>query len=520
MFLRIPLVAAVLAALACPAAAATFTPTRFDDPLPNGCLVNDCSLREAVIAAEATLATDTIQLAAGTYQLTRTSGTEAQSYDLDITRGLTIVGSLAGSNITNATAPGAQSRVIDATGTKLTLQRVGLRGGNVGNESGGCLRATNSGVNLDTASIALCTAANGGGASATGGSLWLYRSNVYRNTGSAIALSDTTLHLATSRIFDNAGDRGGGVYVHGEGMSSRIESTGTSAIESNVASTGGGMMVEWGSDAEIIGPAGGWLTLSQNEAILGGGLLNGFGKVTISNVAVLDNIASDLGGGLWASGIDATRMRVEGNTAYNGGGAYVGCGGGMHPCRIAQSSFASNLASADGGGILHSSGTVLYLENVSSYANTAQRGGGIMARSTVHLTHVTSYQDAAGVGPSLAHELMGGGLTGSILRNSALLGGCAALGGAVLLSEGGNAQIAGTPSCSLTASSDRPTLSSGTVAASYGDYGGGMNVVGIPFFSTLVNRGLATWCEPLDARGYLRPSTCDIGAFEVSATAP
>ena len=48
------------------AAAATFTATRADDPLPDTCLPADCSLREAVLAAEATPEPDVIALPAGT----------------------------------------------------------------------------------------------------------------------------------------------------------------------------------------------------------------------------------------------------------------------------------------------------------------------------------------------------------------------------------------------------------------------------------------------------------------------
>jgi CSLREA domain-containing protein len=39
---------------------ATFTVTRTDDPAPNGCAVGDCSLREAIIDANITVAHDTI----------------------------------------------------------------------------------------------------------------------------------------------------------------------------------------------------------------------------------------------------------------------------------------------------------------------------------------------------------------------------------------------------------------------------------------------------------------------------
>jgi len=36
-----------------PAQAAFYSVTRFDDPAPNGCNAGDCSLREAIIAANA-----------------------------------------------------------------------------------------------------------------------------------------------------------------------------------------------------------------------------------------------------------------------------------------------------------------------------------------------------------------------------------------------------------------------------------------------------------------------------------
>jgi len=54
--------------------ATTFTVTRTDDPVPNGCLPTDCSLREAVIAANAGSGGDAIALPAGDYRLTFATG--------------------------------------------------------------------------------------------------------------------------------------------------------------------------------------------------------------------------------------------------------------------------------------------------------------------------------------------------------------------------------------------------------------------------------------------------------------
>ncbi|MEO5625912.1 MAG: choice-of-anchor Q domain-containing protein [Dokdonella sp.] len=65
------LFAASLLVAALPASAATYTVTRGDDPLPNGCTAGDCSLREALAAAVVTPAGDTIVLASGQYTVTR-----------------------------------------------------------------------------------------------------------------------------------------------------------------------------------------------------------------------------------------------------------------------------------------------------------------------------------------------------------------------------------------------------------------------------------------------------------------
>lgn len=94
--------AALLLALALvlqpiPAAAqgTSYTVTRFDDPDPPGpCFASDCSLREAVIAANSNAGADFIFLPAGDYFLSAGSPGDdiAVGGDLDITDDLTIVG--------------------------------------------------------------------------------------------------------------------------------------------------------------------------------------------------------------------------------------------------------------------------------------------------------------------------------------------------------------------------------------------------------------------------------------------
>jgi hypothetical protein len=106
--------AAWLCALAIPAGALAidFPVTRYDDPDPDGCLLDgppelwDCSLREAVLASVAASTDDRILLSAGTYLLTRPGAGEDEGLtgDLDLLGNVEILG------------PGATMTTIDAGG--------------------------------------------------------------------------------------------------------------------------------------------------------------------------------------------------------------------------------------------------------------------------------------------------------------------------------------------------------------------------------------------------------------------
>src|SRR6476646_5626626 len=89
-------------AAAAPTSAATFTVTKTADTNDGACNA-DCSLREAIIAANATAGLDVITVPAGTYTLTR-SGVDnnAANGDLDVTDPLTINGAGQGSTIIQA----------------------------------------------------------------------------------------------------------------------------------------------------------------------------------------------------------------------------------------------------------------------------------------------------------------------------------------------------------------------------------------------------------------------------------
>ncbi len=136
------LAAVALLATASAVSAKTYRPTRTDDPTPNGCKAKDCSLREAVIAANASGMPATILLRPGKrYVLTRKGAGEnaALTGDLDITSGPLVVKTKGGGKTDPATIDANRiDRIFDGS---LTLNGVTLRDGLVGGDSvGGAIR--------------------------------------------------------------------------------------------------------------------------------------------------------------------------------------------------------------------------------------------------------------------------------------------------------------------------------------------------------------------------------------------
>lgn len=149
------LAASILAvgASASPLAAADFLVTRYDDPASDGCAPGDCSLREAVIAADADAAADRILLSAGLYELSRPGAEEDQSQtgDLDVHEDLEILG--AGANQTLLYSPGLD-RILHVTGqtTTFALRDAQLFGGS--NPAGAGLLASQATVVVERSEIA------------------------------------------------------------------------------------------------------------------------------------------------------------------------------------------------------------------------------------------------------------------------------------------------------------------------------------------------------------------------------
>lgn len=129
--------ACVFATTGSQAAGKTYKPTTFNDHTPNGCTKADCTLREAITAANERSGPDKVVVRGGkTYKLAipgRDDDTNAQG-DLDVSDSLT----LTSSNAKLATVDAKRvDRVLETNGARFSLVRMRIRGGDPGGSSGG-----------------------------------------------------------------------------------------------------------------------------------------------------------------------------------------------------------------------------------------------------------------------------------------------------------------------------------------------------------------------------------------------
>ena len=234
-------------------AAGPFQVTRFDDPAPDGCQPGDCSLREAVIAANAATTDTTIVLPAGVYHLTRpiaANGTP-QPYDDDTPE----TGDLDFKSVTTGTGKrvtvtgaGTAATIIDANfldraidvgaGDSVLLRDLSLRNGqgyyaNIpGGEAhthGGAIHNHGS-LRLEQVAVTDSTATlwqpNGGG--------------VFNAPAASLELVNVTVARNRSLSVDATVPAGGG--LESGGSLTAINTT----IVGNTATTTGGLKVNGG----------------------------------------------------------------------------------------------------------------------------------------------------------------------------------------------------------------------------------------------------------------------------------
>jgi len=232
--------------------AATFIVTTTDDPAPNGCNSNiDCSLREAVIAANLSGGEDTITLPPGNYLLTRNGNDDlSNTGDLDVLDFLIVNGVSAANTSIDASALGDRIFDIASGPSALTLNNLTLKNGNVLSSpvpSGGAVYVTGGNLIVNNCLFTENTAESGGAIYSPGArSVTVSNSAFTKNEatgsqpvmgGGAIYLGiNNELFLSNSTLSQNtSGGFGGGINATGADLVIR-----SSTISENVADDEGG----------------------------------------------------------------------------------------------------------------------------------------------------------------------------------------------------------------------------------------------------------------------------------------
>lgn len=302
---------------------------------------NDCTVRAAIMEANAQAGTDTINLQGGTVDLTQSGASpDTESIgDLDITDDVNIVGN-------SPTVPSRLDglgtlgdRILEVRGgAVVTITDTVVEGGDT-TESGGAIRVSEaSDLTLDNVSVlSSSTTASAGGISVAGSSVLLIQdSTVSQNNagvlGGGIRCQGGTVDILDSEVENNAAGAGGGVSL--DSCDLTVDG---SLIASNQATStfwgghGGGLLVRAGSAADIANS-----TISGNDGVGDGGGLYiadpvGFSVATadLNNVTVAFNHADGDGGGIFvasatAGGANPMNTIIDENTADGSG---PDCGG-------------------------------------------------------------------------------------------------------------------------------------------------------------------------------------------------
>lgn len=338
---------------------------------------NQCSLRAAIMEANALSGADTITLAGTTYQLSITGRGEnaGATGDLDITAGeLTLFGAgIGGESLTTIINGNGIDRVFDLfTDSTVTMYRVAIMGGDsqdaLSTES--AVGDGGGGIRAWEATLALREVVLQNNRSVTqGGGL----SFTYNRFGRPKL---TTLTIANSTLTHNeAGINGGGLIVGG-GATAHIVNNDIISNTARAKSTSG-----------INRYGGGGLYVGAGYTPIGGDLLNT--TVYLTQTAFSDNLTSDRNNNLISGAAWGGAIHLE-----------------VSVVAISQSTFQDNAAEGDFGGAIYSDDARLTVTDSTFEHNRVLSEGGAIATGSVRFTDI---RNSTFVNNQAVEEALGGG---------------------------------------------------------------------------------------------------------------
>lgn len=386
-----------------------------------------CTLRAAVMEANALAGPDEIVLSATTYTLSITGSGEdaARTGDLDITgatgNNLIIRGPAGAASTTRITAGGSFSGSIDRVfhflgRNNVTISDVSIQSGSVSGQNGGGINNQTAWVTLKSCQITGNSTSWSDSAKSGGQGGGVYNASSGRMTIDNCILRSNQANTSTSSS-ENAFNGGGAIYNSGRMTVSNsiIETNTTSRYGAGVHNFGGDLSITASIIKSNTGPAvdssgsggasgagggggvanfGGQVTLrdswvDQNRSMEGGGIYNFPGGPLSARVIIISSSISANSADMWGGGISNWDKLSVIYTAVNGN--RVGATGG---------SFGwSGSFMGEGGGISNMAlGDALVQHSTISGNTVARAGGGIYNGARVKLVHVTLRNNKAANG--------------------------------------------------------------------------------------------------------------------------
>jgi hypothetical protein len=331
-----------------------------------------------------------------------------------------------------------------------------------------------------------------------------------------------TLDITTSTISNNTASGwgaygGGGIWNNGVGALTLTNST--ISANSSTGRNGGGGIGNYGPN----GASSGTVTVIGSNIINntadgnGGGGIGNLGTLTVANSTISGNQVNGLafcdtpsapcvptGGGIANEGtITVTNSTISGNQVTVANSAGGGGGGGIAnsgAITFANSTISGNTASgagSDGGGIINV-GTISVTNSTIS-GNTAPSAGGLYSGRM---------STRWGIRTGAVN------LSNSIVANQTSGADCVTDTYGKIFTSGHNLE-SGT-SCGFTGTGDKQ--SANPLLGALASNGGPTQTMALGGGSPAIDAGSCV--QAIDQRGYIRPSSaCDIGAYEVGATA-
>lgn len=358
--------------------AGTFTVTKTDDTADGACDA-DCSLREAIIAANARSGTDTIILGAGTYNLSilGTGENAAATGDLDVTESLTIDGVSYTQTIIDGDG---NDTVFDLKeNTAVRIQDVTVRGGgdvNSGVEGTGGIFSR---ANLVLERVVV-TGNTWGGPDSTGGitsrgQLTIINSVIASNSapgnGSAGGIfADGVTAIYNSTIFNNTALGGGigGLWFAGP----TLTIDGSTFSDNEGANNGAGGLYAFEGTTTINRST--FFSNAADDGIGGVWIEDGqAATITDSDIVANEAFGSESIGGLFLQGTASTVRRTEvSDNETTGPGSVAGLMTQDNDVAITDTSITNNRSSGQGSTAgVYTFESIVTMDRVDIYENSA-----------------------------------------------------------------------------------------------------------------------------------------------------